>query len=442
MIDDLPAFTAASLLRRNLWLIRLRWYAALGLLAGILGSVVLLPSHHDQVSLSAILAILILSNLFYLYATRISNVFTKSRLVKLLQTQMTVDILLLTLLIYYTGGIESPLSFFYVFHIIIASIIFPGSLPYLYAGMAVVLYTLLLAIDHLHLVPHVYFYSDVYMAGRVEVVIATWLIFLTTIFASAYLAKSVTDRHRRVRAKLELANLRLQEVNRSKTDFFRVSSHEMKSPIITVQSALMVVRDVLGDGVDPKVMDMIGRAIRKTDDMIVMLKDLSDLTYGSLKERAEFKQVNLCEIIHDAVEAEESSAHVKGIDVRIEVPDEDCLYYCDPHALNKVFNNLVSNAIRYTDEGGRVDIQLRRNAVEWTASVQDTGMGIPADEQQNIFQEFYRTPDARRTIKEGTGLGLAIVQRMVELHEGRIELKSEVGKGTTFTVHLPRGEES
>lgn len=440
MQDYLPSFTAASLLRRNLWLIRLRWYAVLGVLAGITVAYFLLPQQSYVPVLTGLLVILILSNLVYLYATRISNVFTKTRLVRLLGSQMTVDLIMLTLFIYFSGGIESPLSFFYVFHIILASIIFPGRLPYVYGGLAVILYSTMLTLDALHILPHVCFYPGVHLADSLELVIGTWLIFLTTIFASAYLAKSVTDRHRRVREKLELANRQLKEINRTKTEFFRFSSHEMKSPIITVQSALLVIRDVLGEGIDERVLDMVDRAVKKTDEMIIMLKDLADLTYGNLQERNEFKLLNLCEILGRTVENERPTMEHKNLQLELQMPESDCKYFCDEASMEKVFRNLVSNAVRYTPDGGSIRVILEVMPDSARIIVADTGIGIPKEEHQNVFREFYRTPGARTTVKEGTGLGLAIVQRLVESHGGSIELDSDVGVGTTFTVTLPRVE--
>ncbi len=441
MIDELPAFTAASLLRRNLWLIRLRWYAVLGLFAGILGTIFLLPGYHDARTLGAVLLVLILSNIVYLYITRVSRHFTKERLVTLLTNQMTADLFLLSFLIYLTGGIESPLSFFYVFHIIIASIIFPGTRPYIYAGMAVLLYTTLLALELWLIIPHICFYPSIHVAGNIQIIVATWLIFLTTIFASAYLAKSVTDRHRKVRDQLENINRRLQEVNHSKVNFFRISSHEMKSPISTMISTLMVIRDVLGEEVDDRVLDMVDRSLRKGEETIKMLKDLSDLTYGSMQERQEFEQVNLCQIINDIVEDEKANAERKHISLTIRSSEKACQFTGDPQALRKIFLNLISNAVRYSNEDGEIDIEILDNESEVIISVKDNGMGIPLEEQKNIFQEFYRTPDARRSISDGTGLGLPIVQRLVELHQGRIELQSKVDEGSEFTVILPREEQ-
>ena len=106
--------------------------------------------------------------------------------------------------------------------------------------------------------------------------------------------------------------------------------------------------------------------------------------------------------------------------------------------LKRAFQNIIDNSIRYSD---KLDVDISINNEGCNILFEDNGPGIPAEDQVNIFKEFYRAPSARKAISEGTGLGLAIVMRMVELHGGDIQVVSEDGQGTTFTVQLPRGED-
>jgi signal transduction histidine kinase len=105
-------------------------------------------------------------------------------------------------------------------------------------------------------------------------------------------------------------------------------------------------------------------------------------------------------------------------------------------------NNLVSNAIRYTGEGGVVTVRAACEGGQAVLSVSDTGIGIPPDELPHIFDEFYRGEEAKRNVQHGTGLGMTIVRRVVDLHKGRMEVDSEPGRGTIFRIRLPicRGE--
>ena len=114
------------------------------------------------------------------------------------------------------------------------------------------------------------------------------------------------------------------------------------------------------------------------------------------------------------------------------------MIYGDSELLNMVWDNLLSNAIKYTNEFGMISIQLQQNSDSIAVIFRDSGIGIPEQEQQRIFERFYRVDSARTRTIEGTGLGLAIVQQIVELHGGTIDMASVLGEGTTITVTLPQ----
>ncbi|NQV15653.1 HAMP domain-containing histidine kinase [bacterium] len=440
IFPETPTFSTASMFRRNRWLISLRWYAILGLLLGVLllkifeiGSV---PSILWMTILAVVLFIL---NLFYF--TFVSGKVRRGKisLVSLLNLQMAMDLLLLTILIYLTGCEESPLAFFYVFHIILTSIIFPGGFSYLYSLFVVALYSGLLVLEHGGIVTHICFFQDVHIANTPGLAISVWFIVVVTMIATAYLAQNVTMRHRRVREKLEIANQKLKEINKTKTTFFRYASHEMKAPVATIQSTLMVIEDILGQDVDDRVKDMLQRAIGRTAGMILLLKDLADLTYSNFQEAQKFENLDLTMLLQDLISDAQPNIERKNQKLDFVPPAYSCEFFADPIALNKIFINLLSNAIRYTQDDGKIEISLKQKGSTYVVSVKDNGPGIPESEQANIFQEFYRTPAARKLISEGTGLGLPIVMRMIELHKGTINVFSKEGQGSEFVVILPIG---
>jgi len=441
-VPETPAFSIGSMLRRDKWLIRLRWLAILGLFFGV----VLLKIFQigPQFSLNAMAIVgffLIGMNLLYLAYASAKTQFGMSSLVTLLNLQMVVDLILLTILIYLTGSEESPLSFFYVFHIILASIIFPGGFSYLYSLLVIMLYSGLLLLEQSSYVDHICFFHGLHLTDDPMDLVLIWSIFVVTMLVSAYLAQNVTERHRRVTAKLEVANQKLQEVNETKTTFFRYASHEMKAPISTIQSTLMVIEDLLGDKADERALNMLNRAIGRTSETIGMLKDLADLTYGNFQEMQQFESLSLRDLIKEIISDAKPNSDRKDQRLTFSATDAPFKYYGDSIALHKVFSNLISNAIRYTPESGNIIVSLAKVDLNYVVRVKDDGQGIPASEQVNIFKEFYRTPTARKTISEGTGLGLAIVMRMVELHGGDIKVDSQEGVGSTFTVLLPVEEE-
>ena len=121
----------------------------------------------------------------------------------------------------------------------------------------------------------------------------------------------------------------------------------------------------------------------------------------------------------------------------LEAPEDLPEIRADRAKLKQVFLNLLSNAVKYTPAGGKITLSAEADPEELRVRVRDTGRGIPPEAMQNLFQKFYRGPGSER-MAEGTGLGLSIAGKIVEAHGGRISVESEVGKGTTFTVHLPR----
>ncbi|MBT3228126.1 MAG: HAMP domain-containing histidine kinase [Candidatus Marinimicrobia bacterium] len=442
LFPDTPAFSIGSMLRRDRWLIRLRWYAILGLFIGVILLKTIQLGPPSSLNAMAIVGFILLGlNLMYLAYASAKKQFAMSNLVILLNLQMVMDLFLLTILIYLTGSEESPLSFFYVFHIILASIIFPGGFSYLYSLLVIILYSGLLLLEHSVYVEHICFIHELHLIGDSRVVIGIWFVFVVTMMVSAYLAQNVTERHRRVRTKLEITNQKLQEINETKTTFFRYASHEMKAPISTIQSTLMVIEDILGTNADERIINMLNRAIGRTSETIGMLKDLADLTYGNFQEEQQFDHLSLRELLESIVSDAKPNSDRKSQSLKFNSAAAPFNFFGDADALRKIFTNLISNAIRYTHESGNIQVSLEKIDLNYVVKVTDDGQGIPASEQTNIFKEFYRTPTARKLISEGTGLGLAIVMRMVELHGGDIQVDSLEGQGSTFTVQLPFEEE-
>jgi two-component system phosphate regulon sensor histidine kinase PhoR len=148
--------------------------------------------------------------------------------------------------------------------------------------------------------------------------------------------------------------------------------------------------------------------------------------------------VNLGEILAKVTELMQPRAEEKAIAYRIEIAEEPLLLTGFEDGLERVVMNLVSNAVKYTPEGGQVTVRAWTEEDQLRLEVSDTGIGIPAEALPRIFTEFYRAKNARAMEVEGTGLGLVIAKDVVEQHGGEITVRSEVGQGSTFCVSLPK----
>jgi two-component system phosphate regulon sensor histidine kinase PhoR len=179
---------------------------------------------------------------------------------------------------------------------------------------------------------------------------------------------------------------------------------------------------------------MIKRNVRRLEALLNDILALSRLE--SRPETLRRVPVDLAALVRTSGDDLQDRAHAAGL--RLNVRGERRVRVLgDAQLLRRITDNLLVNAITYTPEGGRVDIQIQRNGSEAILTVEDTGIGIPHGDLDRIFERFYRVDKARSRSAGGTGLGLAIVKHAVGLHDGTVQVESDLGQGTRFTVRIP-----
>lgn len=211
-------------------------------------------------------------------------------------------------------------------------------------------------------------------------------------------------------------------------------AHELRTPLSNIQGYLEAVRD----GVIKADSDTIHSLY---EEAVLLSRLVDDLQELSLAEAGELKldcqAEDIIKLINQTVAAVQSQAIAKGISLSIELPGKLPPANIDSHRISQVLRNLLENAVTHTGQEGTITINARQQA-EWIeVSVSDTGEGIPAEELPNIFERFYRVDKSRARATGGSGLGLTIARRLVEAHGGKIEVSSELGKGSCFTFTLP-----
>jgi two-component system phosphate regulon sensor histidine kinase PhoR len=231
----------------------------------------------------------------------------------------------------------------------------------------------------------------------------------------------------------------LEMVDRAKSEFVRMVTHELRSPLSAVQSMLRILEQGYVGPMTSKQQDLIQRSQRRVSFLLALVKDLLELAAGKMEQlQAEKTEVVLNEIIAKVMELMRAGIEEKGLEVTVEIAKEPLVLVGIEDGLERVFMNLVSNAVKYTPPGGSVGVRAWTENDEIRVEVSDTGIGIPKEALPRIFAEFYRAKNAKAIEMEGTGLGLAIARDVVEQHGGQISVKSAVGEGTTFHVILPR----
>jgi len=427
-------YTPNSLRRKNFWLVNLRWASSIALAIFILALFIFKFEEYPYFALIEIVLILLLFNSFLLF-------YLKKHKPKYLRTeeyfvlaQIIIDYVLLTVLVHFTGGIDSPFHLIYLFHIIIASVIFEKKYQaFIVAAVAVLSLSMLVFMEYVHILSH--FSNGVKVYNIYDIILAL-SVFYVTIFTSTYIGVTLMTRHKKVKNLIFAQNEELEKADKEKMQFFRFVSHELKSPIIAVQSAINVVLDVMDINLKPKARDMLERGRKRTIQMIDILKDLVSLSYEEGDTRPEPEMVVPCEHIPEVVDYFKPLAKEKNIQIIETVCKQRKGFQLDKFVFEKIITNLISNAVRYTPNGGTVTIKTNLDDNFWYLIISDTGIGIPQEEQKHIFEEFYRARNAKKFETVGTGLGMSIIKRLVEQENGEIFLESEMEKGSTFTVRF------
>ena len=179
---------------------------------------------------------------------------------------------------------------------------------------------------------------------------------------------------------------------------------------------------------------MIERNAQRLLRLVGDLLFLSRIQAGQLA--MELRSTDLAAIAAEAVAEMRPEAQRKNISLSLS-SDEAPTFAADPTRIGQLLGNLISNAVKFTAEGGRIDVSVRTDGDHAVLAVTDTGIGIPATDQEQIFERFFRSASATRQVIPGTGLGLTITKAIVDAHHGTIAVDSEEGKGSTFTVRLP-----
>ncbi len=232
----------------------------------------------------------------------------------------------------------------------------------------------------------------------------------------------------------------LKSLVKTKTQFMLQASHELISPLNTIQSIARTILQGYTGELNEKQREMISRIDIRSQILSEIVSDLLTLASGRVvSPTIKLKRVNMNRIVQETVKFFETKSREKNLDMELLTLAEAPVNGSEG-GLRSIVTNLISNAVKYTPEGGKVTLRLFEKQGVVVFEISDTGIGIPEDEQERLFSEFFRASNARTLSETGTGLGMAIVKATVEQHGGSVEFESEQGKGTTFRVHLHKAE--
>jgi signal transduction histidine kinase len=436
--------------RRNLWFIRLRYGFVLVLLALIISSITLLKIRFTPAQLtflcSIAASILIYNILLHWIRKFVEYNPRKFNPIYISLFQMVLDLTSLSLLIYVTGGIESPLYMFFVFHMIIGSLILPGAIVYTIASVFVIIFAVMISLEHAGILfhHHVNGLLNFHLYDNIYFVAAYLVTFTFMIFVSIYLSNGIAKQLYGREKDLVESIKKINSAEKEKQKYIMGIVHEIKTPIAAVTSYLdLILQKFLGP-VDEKVEEKLLRAKTRSDEAIQMINDVLNVSKLNLYDQFDVEEIDVKELISSVIKRRKSYASSRLIELSF--ADKRQSFFSllgDRYLLDIVLSNLIGNAIKYGVEGGVVEIVLDSEDEKIIVEVCDNGLGIPKEEISKIFNDFYRGSNVKKVFTEGSGLGLSVVKKIIERHNGTINVESpsrmaeKDQPGASFIVELP-----
>ena len=435
--DELPL--KLELIKQIGWLVRLRWIA----IAGVFFTVTVANLAQNMITRPIPLYIIAALMVLYNFEPRMYRKAPEQQRLKSIKRQACVhimlDLLSLTALIHFSGGVENPFIFYFIFHLIIASIILSKRVSYVLAGLNTLLLSSLILLEYFEIIPHYplnnFLHEELYL--NPFYIFGVLFVFTSTLFFSVYLATTITQtaREREADRKRMEHQLIFSEKMAAIGELAAGVAHEINNPLDGLLNCILrIQRNPNNIAQTQEYLDLMEDAIRRIEATIGKLLDFSRPHELSLSA------INLNEVVNETIGLIEYGASEKGIQIEKDFQDRISPIHGDKHLLEQVILNLSLNAITAMPDGGKLEYgtgELILDPLLAQPSVYvkiiDSGVGISESAKDRIFEPFYTT----QITEKGTGLGLTVSDRIIRQHQGIIEVESEEGHGTTFTVKLP-----
>ena len=471
----------AALLMRLKVFVNLRWLAICGVLVATLVASRVFHIGFPVVAVYSVCAFMVLYNIVFVFQARILGKEKTGqiigRAISYSNVHILFDLVALAVLIHFTGGIENPFIFYFVFHAIIASISLGYRATYSLATSALAMVLLLVGMEYAGWMPHYNLagFADPALYQNGSYVLAVLIALATVLYGATYMTTAISgELRRRQRQVVELGNQLLEkkteEIAREKemqeklTAAYRELSesheqlkqsqeqliqaekltslgqlaaaiaHEINNPLtgVLVYTQLLA-KKIRGEGIPKEVsLDYLSRMELELIRSTRLVRNLLDFARQSPPA---FKPVNLNDIINRALDLVAHSAELQHVRIVKELDSALPLVMADFDQLNQVCTNMILNAIQAMPQGGNLTLRTSATDGELRMDFQDTGHGITPENMRKLFTPFFTTkPEVK-----GVGLGLAIAYGIIKRHQGKIEVQSKVEEGATFSIFIPRG---
>jgi len=363
--------------------------------------------------------------------------------------QILTDQLTLSVLTYYTGGIESPFYIFFIFQMIIGSLMLSGFVIYTIAGLTVICFYIASFLEYFSVVPHhnfaFLFKNPIY--NNLDYILIFATSFGITMVVSVFIANSISRSHYIRGQDLKTSFDKLRQADMVKQKYTMGIVHEIKSPLSSAISFLDLVIEGYTGQINPQSQEKLVRARARTNEAIHIINDVLNITKLRLLGDIKKETLDLNELIAKIISRRKVQADYLRIGINFyDLSKCKGIIMGDYALLELAFSNLIGNAIKYTNLGGTIEVVIEdaRNEDSVKVEVCDNGIGIPEGDRDKIFKEFFRASNVKHQNYEGTGLGLSVVKQIIEQHGGEITFQSpsrlanESGQGTCFKIYLTK----
>lgn len=431
-----------SILRYNKWFIQLRWLAAILVLLYLPILYWILNCNLSEFQIISILTIFIM---ILIYNSMLRNKLKSrnSNQIELAFWQIVCDLLSLAILVYFSGGIEAPIFLLFLFHMIIGSIILPKKMIYSIAAVLIILFTTFSILEFHGIIPHQtlegLYPIQLYKINRF-VALFLFLFSFVVLFSIHLTTKIVAELFRR-EEQLKRALTEIQEAEKSKQRYVMAIVHELKSPIAAATSGLDIVLGGYVGEVSNIIREKIIRVSERLAESIQTINSILHVSRFKLFNQLKKEEVDISQIIRNVIEKNREIITRKELDIIINDSDS-MVIEADKSLITLAISNLLSNSIKYTPIRGKIEINGSTTLANIEISIKDDGIGVPREDQEKIFDEYYRASNVNSI--EGTGTGLSLVKQIIDTHGGSISLKSPSNlaslnrPGTEVIITLPR----
>jgi len=391
--------------------------------------------------LAGIIALYNCAAWFFFRRYRDPDVSVSGGLLAVTYGAVILDFLSLTAAVWLVGGGRSPFTAFYLLHVMVSCILLSRRAAIVLSALAYSLFVLLVGVEWSGIATPPLRVGAAAGEGPLTGIYALTLVIVYGMFfsLSVFLLLGLTRSLRSVERRILLANDELRRLSQQRKDFLHIAAHNLRAPVGAVSMLLENMREGAAGAITEKQRDWLDRSLKRLGDLTEFMINIQTL---SLLEtniiNTEFTSVDLAPVLTRLVEDYTDVAEAHRHALRLEIPEAVPPVVGHERLLQEAIVNYITNAINYTPDGGEIVVRLLYQEPMVRVEVSDNGIGIAAEDQARLFQEFVRIPGQGTAGRaKGSGLGLSIVRRIVLAHGGRTGVESEVGKGSTFFVELP-----